>query len=337
MKIRKKYLFFFVFIFLLTGLSKNNVAYAQDAVTPRYAMQFDWSCTYTLDGSSTSRGSGNSVTSFTWNNSKTFQMFFYGSGTNGSGTFYKGGYINSNTVNVATSNSKSVSISISGSSGVVASGSNSVTANLPDGSYTISASFSESYSGYGHSSSTVWRISSSFVIDTTAPTLTVSCGDGGITKSDVTVTYSDGTGAYTKSTSASFPGSSSNSFTSGRTFSEEGNYRVQATDAAGNSSSSVFTIDKTAPSLSLSGVSNGGFTNSNVSASWSTTVGGVGAQRVSSSDVLTVKYSRSTTSSFPSSATTTYSSGTTLSERRADGEVFTQHDVQLPFERYNNV
>ena len=156
-----------------------------------------------------------------------------------------------------------------------------------------------------------------FTIDTTTPTISLSCGDNGFTNSSATVTFSDTYGvasaAYSRSTGSSFPSSASTAFSSGTSFTDEGNYMVKVTDRAGNVTTKYFTIDKTAPSLSLSGVTDGGFTSGNVSASWSTMASGVGYNRVNSNDVLTVKYSRSTTSSFPSSATTTYSSGTTLS------------------------
>lgn len=89
---------------------------------------------------------------------------------------------------------------------------------------------------------------------------------------------------------------------------------MSITDKTGNTTSYTFTIDKTAPTLTLSGVTNGGFTNKSVSASWSTTIGSVGAQRVNSNDTLTVKYSRNTGATFPTSAMETYTSRKELTE-----------------------
>lgn len=136
-----------------------------------------------------------------------------------------------------------------------------------------------------------------FIIDQTAPTLDISCGDYDITKDNVKVNYSDETyiktGVYGISTTASYPTGVTTEFLSGTTFSDEGNYKVNAIDAADNASTKYFTIDKTAPKLSLVGVSDGGATNSTVRVHWDTTVGGVGAQLCNDNDVLTIMYGHS--------------------------------------------
>lgn len=98
---------------------------------------------------------------------------------------------------------------------------------------------------------------------------------------------------------------------------KEGNYGFcRGNDLSNYSSFEVyyFTIDKSAPTLTLSGVSDGGYTNNSVSA----TLGSeTDTMLANSKDVLTVKYSYSTVkNSFPSVATTVYKLGTTLS---ADG------------------
>lgn len=163
-----------------------------------------------------------------------------------------------------------------------------------------------------------------FVVNLYAPTVTLDAGGKAlttyseVTNKNVTVTASDTNGLaklqYTYSTDATF--SSDNvDFLTGKEFSDEGRYKITATDVFGRSTWEYFIIDKTAPTLTLSGVSNGGFTNSTVSASWSTTVGGVGSQLVDRTyDSLSVRYSMRTDSSFPSSATSYYSAGTILSD-----------------------
>lgn len=136
--------------------------------------------------------------------------------------------------------------------------------------------------------------SAEFYVDNSAPTLNVSCGDNGFSNESVKVTYEDAicikSGYYGRSDSAGFPDGTSSEFLSGTTFADEGNYKVNAVDVTGNTCTKYFTIDKTAPKLSLVGVSDGGATNSTVRVHWDTTVGGVGAQLCNDNDVLTVMY-----------------------------------------------
>lgn len=117
---------------------------------------------------------------------------------------------------------------------------------------------------------------------------------------------------YSRSTSSSFPVSATTSVENGTTFTDEGNYIVTATDGGGRTTTRYFTIDKTAPTLALGNVSNGGYTNKNVPVTWSTSIGGVGSQRMTRNDSLTVQYSRNTGSTFPGSASTSISSGASL-------------------------
>lgn len=157
-------------------------------------------------------------------------------------------------------------------------------------------------------------------VDTEDPEIELNdVENGGFSKNDVTVKYSDQTfysntltARYSRSSTSTIPSTGSTSFSGTKTFSSEGNYAVTVTDSVGNTTTKTFTIDKTAPTLTLSGVTNGGFTNGSVSASWSTSIGSVRAQLVNSNDSLTVKYSRSTGSTFPTTATTTYARGTKL-------------------------
>ena len=102
-----------------------------------------------------------------------------------------------------------------------------------------------------------------FTIDKTAPTGTLSgVSNGGITKGNVTFSWTE------SSASATLNGAE---YTSGTSISTEGTHTIILTDRAGNSSTYTFTIDKTAPTGTLSGVSNGGYTNSNVTFTWTDT------------------------------------------------------------------
>ena len=74
-----------------------------------------------------------------------------------------------------------------------------------------------------------------FTIDKTSPTVT-GTSDGGSYNTDLTLTLSDGT--------ATLDGSA---FTSGSTVSAEGTHTLIATDAAGNTTTIAFTVDKTNP------------------------------------------------------------------------------------------
>jgi hypothetical protein len=60
-------------------------------------------------------------------------------------------------------------------------------------------------------------------------------------------------------------------YTSGKEITEEGAYTITLTDRAGNITTITFTIDKTAPEGTLTGVENGGYTNTITSFSWKET------------------------------------------------------------------
>ncbi len=190
-----------------------------------------------------------------------------------------------------------------------------ISKSLSQGTYTILGKYHNSASG--GTGWTSWiEFSTNFTIDTTAPTISISCGDNGFSKGAVTVNYADNyavaSAVYSRSTNGTYPTSATTSFSNGASFTDEGNYTVKVTDKAGNVTTKHFTIDKTAPTLSLSGVSNGGFTNGSVSFTWNTGYTYVTSNRANTNDALTVKYSYSTTGSFPTTASTTYSSGTSL-------------------------
>ena len=155
-----------------------------------------------------------------------------------------------------------------------------------------------------------------FTIDTTAPV--ISCiTDGAIIKHNLTVTWDTTVGGarkqltnandtltvkYSRSINENFPTTATTICELGTELTQEGNYLITIEDRAGNMSSYRFTIDKTAPTLSLSGVTDGGITNSDVYASWNKTIGGVGAQLTSDNDDFYITYSRSTDGRFPTTA-----------------------------------
>lgn len=163
--------------------------------------------------------------------------------------------------------------------------------------------------------------SAQFYVDRNAPNITLSCGESySFSNSSVKVTYSDSygcaSGNYTRSIYAGFPSVASTPFSSGASFTDEGNYLISVVDNAGRTSRKYFTIDKTAPALSLSNVSNGGVVNSNVRVSWDTSVTGAGKQLANGNDAITVRYGYSPDYKIPSAATTLLSSAQTFS---ADG------------------
>ena len=164
-----------------------------------------------------------------------------------------------------------------------------------------------------------------FTIDKSAPVLTLSgIVSGGFTNKSVSATWEttvEGVKGqrsnnndnlfvkYAYSTSATFPSAAMTDYTNGTDLSTAGNYILSISDRAGNISSYTFTIDKTAPTLSLSGVEVGGITNNNVTASWSTKIEGIKGQLSNNSDKLNVKYSYLGGLDFPTTATKEYLEG----------------------------
>ncbi|HCF58036.1 MAG TPA: hypothetical protein DFS52_08595, partial [Myxococcales bacterium] len=111
-----------------------------------------------------------------------------------------------------------------------------------------------------------------FTIDTTAPAISISgVSDGQLGSQPVTPTFS-ATDANLDSTAATLDGVS---FASGTTVSSEGEHTlvVTATDRAGNSASKTlhFTIDTTAPAISIFGVSDGQLGNQPVTPTFNAT------------------------------------------------------------------
>jgi hypothetical protein len=109
-----------------------------------------------------------------------------------------------------------------------------------------------------------------FSIDRTAPVITISgVSDGQLSASPLTIQYS-ATDVHLSSVQAALDGTP---FTSGSTVSAEGNHTlvVTATDAAGNSASRTvhFSLDFTAPTISIAGVTDGQFSRTPLVVSFS--------------------------------------------------------------------
>ena len=99
------------------------------------------------------------------------------------------------------------------------------------------------------------------------------------------------------------------------TLTEAGNYLITATDKAGNTSSYKLTIDRTAPTLTLNGVTAKGFTNNNVSLTWNSGLG-ITSDLSNSSDALSCYYNIGGSSTYPNTANnnhTSYNKGSSLS------------------------
>ena len=114
--------------------------------------------------------------------------------------------------------------------------------------------------------------SRSFVIDKTAPAITIAgVTDGEHRNIDAIVTF-EATDLYLASASATLNGAA---FTSGATVSAEGTYTliVTATDQAGNTASETrtFVIDKTPPVITVAGVVDGEIRNTDATITYSAT------------------------------------------------------------------
>lgn len=153
----------------------------------------------------------------------------------------------------------------------------------------------------------------SFYVNISSPTVTMTAGSAldnyGITNKNVTVTASDKdctpTLKYSRSTSYSYPTTANTSFSSGKVFSDEGNYIVTATDGTGKTTTRYFTIDRTAPKLSKSSILT--FISGDVTVT-------VDKGLVNKNDSCTIKYSKTTSSAYPTTASTFFDSGKVFSE-----------------------
>ena len=163
-----------------------------------------------------------------------------------------------------------------------------------------------------------------FSIDRSAPVLELEGDNGGYTNGNVSAGWDTTAGGvrtqrmndsdvltvlYARSDSKDFPSSAEIEYAGALT--AEGNYLIVISDSAGNSTAYKFTIDKTAPTLSLLGTENGGFTREAVSSEWSSSVGGIGSQLTNDGDRLSVMYARSDGGEYPTSATQAYAKALT--------------------------
>ena len=100
-------------------------------------------------------------------------------------------------------------------------------------------------------------------VDSTLPEITLGgVENGGATNGNVTIATTEETATLTV-----YLNGEEISYTAGDELTAEGEYRAVATDLANNSVEVTFSIDKTAPVLTLTGVENGGKTNGNVAIS----------------------------------------------------------------------
>ncbi len=100
----------------------------------------------------------------------------------------------------------------------------------------------------------------SFTIDKSAPEILLKgVKNGGKTNSNVTITVSDDTTEIKV-----FLNGKEVAYKAGEGLKDEGNYKATVKDALGNTAEVTFTIDKTAATIILNGVENGGSTKGNV-------------------------------------------------------------------------
>jgi large repetitive protein len=126
-----------------------------------------------------------------------------------------------------------------------------------DGDYTLAVTSTDTC---GNSSSQAVR----FTIDTTPPVITIAGVPEGCVNEDVTPVFST-TDLHLDTVTATLNGQP---FTSGTTITAEGDYtlRIEAADQAGNSATETrtFTIDRTDPVITLTGVTDGAIVNTDV-------------------------------------------------------------------------
>lgn len=312
-------------LFLLVGVATVSTstltAHAAAVTTPNYSMEFDWTRSTTNGtgggtSSNTSTGTGYSVyvqTSESYG--ATVSVSIYGSSSSGTGSFSKGSYIRSSTVNIQINSSlSSGTIKVTNSSGTqVASGGKSVTmTGLSDGTYNVTFGFgggawaTSARSGTGVSVSG----SSSFKVDCTAPSVSGASTSttGKYTNANFTVSSSDGGSGvqalYMKSPSDSSYSSVGGSSKTVANSSMNGLYSFYAKDNAGNTSSTYYVyLDTSKPTISIS--PNKTYTNAAFSASASDTGS-------------SVSYMQYTT---PSNSTwSTYTSGTSIAATATNGK-----------------
>ena len=133
-------------LLVLLAVFTDTPTTASAATTPKYAVAFNYSATYTYGTgggvtNSPSSGTGVYSASFTWGANKsryTLSVSMYGSSASGTGSFVNGGFIDSTEVTIEVSSSVSTSVTITNSSGTkVGSGTKKATASgLTEDTYT---------------------------------------------------------------------------------------------------------------------------------------------------------------------------------------------------------
>ena len=251
---------------------------ASAATTPRYAVAFNYSASYTYgSGAGTSQhpssGTGVYSASFTYGANKsnyTLSVMMYGSSTSGTGTFVSGGFIDSTDITVEISSSIKMTVTIKDANGKsIGSGSKKATAsNLTEGTYSVSISGSgggpiNSRAGWAYGFSG----SFTFQIDKGAPTINGASTSttGKYINSAFTVSATD-SGSGVKTMYMKTPNNSTfysvGTSTTVNKGSANGRYTFYAEDNAGNRSGYYYVnFDDTPPTMTCSGAGFGVNTN----------------------------------------------------------------------------
>lgn len=329
-KAKTRKLFFLSAIFAVClgiGLffSGAGTTTAHAATTPKYTLGYDYTHYYNYNTSKSADGLASNVYEATvkGNNSSstTVRFYIYGSSTSGTGYLAKGGAIASNSLTITFEGTfQGYTMSVKNSSGTVVgsqSGKNYTLSSLSNGTYTFTCSMSGS--GWNpNSRAYAWysmEVTSSFIVDATAPTISGASTSttGKYTDSAFTVTASDTGGSglsalYYKSPSSSSYSSvaSSKTFASGST---NGLYCFYAKDKAGNTSSTYYVYyDNVKPTGVLKNTSGTTLTTSYTKDSFYYTASDSG------SGISYLQYKTPSSSSW-----TSYTSGTTIASNATNG------------------
>ena len=309
-------------ISLCLAMATTNTAYA--ATTPKYTLAYDYTHYYNYNTSKSADGSGTGVLSASVKGDNgsmtTVKFYIYGSSTSGTANLTKGGAIASNSLTITLDASiQGYSMSVTNSSGTTVgsqSGKNYSLSNLSDGTYNFTCSLrgagwnpnARAYAWYS------MDVSSSFVVDTTAPTINgaSTSSTGKYTNASTYISVSDsGSGAealYMKAPGSSYYSNVGTSTTVSST-ATNGLYYFYAKDKAGNTSSTYYLyLDTSKPTGTIknsSGTAISGYTNGAFSYTATDTGSGVSY----------LQYKKPGSSSWLS-----YTSGTTIASTATNGQ-----------------
>lgn len=309
-------------ISLCLAMATTNTAYA--ATTPKYTLAYDYTHYYNYNTSKSADGSGTGVLSASVKGDNgsmtTVQFYICGSSTSGTANLSKGGAIASNSLTITLDASiQGYSMSVTNSSGTTVgsqSGKNYSLSNLSDGTYNFTCSLrgvgwnpnARAYAWYS------MDVSSSFVVDTTAPTINgaSTSSTGKYTNASTYISVSDsGSGAealYMKALGSSYYSNVGTSTTVSST-ATNGLYYFYAKDKAGNTSSTYYLyLDTSKPTGTIknsSGTAISGYTNGAFSYTATDTGSGVSY----------LQYKKPGSSSWLS-----YTSGTTIASTATNGQ-----------------